>query len=240
MADYPFQPLVLAADSEDNLLAVFRYDPQPGFLAGGKQETVKRLPDDNPAYSSFGNSGWAAYPASFDPDDPDETFKPMPRTAAAGLTQVRKVYYPSSRWHYTFDTAAEYYPDSAFVAPDGVTIIPETYDIGRCAALFPAVPGGKLFASDEIQKRTLEMDVDSKGKLSNQKLFCPRGETTNAIDKEGNIYIAEGQIFVFDKSGKELRRINLEERPLSMAFGGTDGNTLFITTETSLYGVRVR
>ncbi len=240
VADYPFQPLVLAADSEDNLLAVFRYDPQPGFLAGGKQETVKRLPDDNPAYSSFGNSGWAAYPASFDPDDPDETFKPMPRTAAAGLTQLRKVYYPSSRWHYTFDTAAEYYPDSAFVAPDGVTIIPETYDIGRCAALFPAVPGGKLFASDEIQKRTLEMDVDSKGKLSNQKLFCPRGETTNAIDKEGNIYIAEGQIFVFDKSGKELRRINLEERPLSMAFGGTDGNTLFITTETSLYGVRVR
>ena len=64
--------------------------------------------------------------------------------------------------------------------------------------------------------------------------------TTFMIDKEGNIYIAEGQIFVFDKSGKELRRINLEERPLSMTFGGTGGNTLFVTTETSLYGVRIR
>ena len=94
--------------------------------------------------------------------------------------------------------------------------------------------------SDEIQKRTLEMDVDSKGILSNRKLFCPRGETTNATDKEGNIYIAEGQIFVFDRSGKELRRINLEERPLSMTFGGTDGNTLFVTTETSLYGIRIK
>ena len=240
VADYPYQPLVLAADFKDNLLAVFRYDPQPGYLVGGKQETVKRLPDDNPAYSSYGNSGWAAYPASFDPDDPDETFRPMPRTATGSLTQVKKAYYPSSRWHYTFDNAAVYFPDSAFVAPDGVTIIPETYDIGRCAALFPAVPGGKMYASDEIQKRTLEMDVDSRGLLSNQKLFCPRGETTNVVDKEGNIYIAEGQIFVFDKSGKELRRINLEERPLSMTFGGTDGNTLFVTTETSLYGVRIR
>ena len=240
VADYPYQPLVLATDSEDKLLAVFRYDPQPGYLVGGKQETVKRLPDDNPAYSSYGNSGWAAYPASFDPDDPDETLRPMPRAATGSLTQVRKAYYPSSRWHYTFDNAAVYFPDSAFVAPDGVTIIPETYDIGRCAALFPAIPGGKLYASDEIQKRTLEMDVDSRGLLSNQKLFCPRGETTNAVDKEGNIYIAEGQIFVFDKSGKELRRINLEERPLSMTFGGTGGNTLFVTTETSLYGVRIR
>jgi hypothetical protein len=150
------------------------------------------------------------------------------------------VYYPSSRWHYTFDNAAIYFPDSAFVAPDGVTIIPETYDIGRCAALFPAVPGSKIYESVEIQKRTLVMDVDSRGILSNQKLFCPRGETTNAVDKEGNIYIAEGQIFVFDRSGKEMRRINLEERPLSMTFGGTDGNTLFVTTETSLYSVRIR
>jgi hypothetical protein len=240
LADYPYQPLVLAADSKDNILAVFRYDPQPGYMVGGKQETVKRLADDNPAYSSYGNSGWAAYPASFNPDDPDETFKPMPRAATGGLTPINRAFYPSGRWHYTFENAAVYFPDSAFIAPDGATIIPETYDMGRCAALSAAIPGSKVYASDEIQKRTVEMDMDSKGKLSNQKLFCPRGETTHATDKEGNIYIAEGQIFVFDKSGKELRRINLEERPISMTFGGTDGNTLFITTETSLYGVRTR
>jgi hypothetical protein len=74
IADYPLQPFVLATDSKDNLLAVFRYDPQPGYFVGGSQETVKRLPDDNTSYSSWGNSGWAAYPASFNPDNPDETF----------------------------------------------------------------------------------------------------------------------------------------------------------------------
>ena len=240
IADYPFQPFVLATDSKDNLLAVFRYDPQPGYLIGGKQESVKRLPDDNTAYSSYGNSGWAAYAASFDPDDPDETYRPMPRVATAGLKSISQAFYPSSRWHYTFDNAAVNYPDSAFMAPDGVTIIPETYDIGRCAALSAAVPGKPAYACDEIQKRTVQMDVGAGGRLSNPRQIHPRGETTYATDKEGNLYIAEGQIFVFDKAGKELRRINLEERPISMVFGGRDGNTLFVTTETSLYSIRIK
>jgi hypothetical protein len=240
IADYPLQPFVLATDTKDNLLAVFRYDPQPGYQVGGKQETVKRLPDDNTAYSSFGNSGWAAYCVSFNPDDPDESFKAMPRVATKNLATIAKAWYPSSRWHYTFDNAVVYYPDSAFMAPDGVTIIPETYDIGRCAALSPATPRGFVYASDEIQKRTMRMDVDSKGKLSNETEIHPRGETSNAVDKDGNLYIAEGQIFVYDKNGREIRRINVEERPLSIVFGGTDGNTLFISTETSLYGVKVK
>ena len=85
IADYPRQPFVLATDTKDNLLVVSRYDPQPGFMVGGKQETVKRLPDDNPGYSSFGNSGWAAPVYSIDPDNPDETFKPMPRVATVNL-----------------------------------------------------------------------------------------------------------------------------------------------------------
>jgi hypothetical protein len=240
LADFPFQPFILATDTKDNLLAVFRYDPQPGYMVGGEQETVKRLPDDNTAYSSYGNSGWAAYAASFDPDDPDETFRAMPRVATGSLKTVKQAFYPSSRWHYTFDAAAVYYPDSAFMAPDGVSIIPETYDIGRCAALSAAVPGSSVYASDEIQKRTVQMDVDSKGRLSDLRQIHPRGETTNAVDKEGNLYVAEGQIFVYDGSGKELRRINLEERPISMTFGGSDGNTLFVTTETSLYSIRTR
>lgn len=240
IADYPLQPFVLATDTEDNLLAIFRYDPQPGYTTGGKQESVKRLPDDNVAYSSYGNSGWAAYAVSSDPDRPDETFKPMPRIAASSIKIINKAYYPSSRWHYTFDKAAEYFPDSAFVAPDGVTVIPETYDIGRCAALSAAVPGQPFYASDEINKRLVRMDVAENGRLSNLKEVLPRSEYSTAVDKEGNLYVADGQIFVYDKNGKEINRISLEERPVSITFGGKDGNTLFITANTSLYSYRIR
>jgi len=240
LADYPLQPFALATDSKDNLLVVFRYDPQPGYLVDGKQERVKRLPDDNAAYSSYGNSGWAAICYSIDPNNPEETFAPMKRVATSEIKNLQKTFYPSSRWHYTFDKAAEYFPDSAFVAPDGVTFIQETYDIGRCAALSAAVPGEAIYASDEISKRTVKMDVDSKGKLSNLKEILPRGETSTAVDEDGNLYVADGQIFVYDKNLKEINRIDLTERPISIAFGGKDGNTLFITTLTSLYGVRVK
>lgn len=240
IADYPLQPFALASDSKDNLLVVFRYDPQPGYLINGIQEKVKRLPDDNPAYSSYGNSGWAAYCYSIDPNNPEETFKQMPRIANSEIKKLQKTYYPSSRWHYTFDKAAEYFPDSSFVAPDGITFIQETYDIGRCAALSEAVPAQAIYSSDEISKRTVKMDVGENGRLSNMKEILPRGETSNAVDNDGNLYIADGQIFVYDKNMTEINRINIPERPISITFGGADKNTLFITTLTSLYSVKVK
>jgi len=240
IADYPRQPFVLATDTKDNLLVVSRYDPQPGYLVGGRQETVKRLPDDNPGYSSFGNSGWAAYCYSINPNNPDETFQPMPRVANKDLKNIVKAYYPSSRWHYTFDKTAVYYPDSSFVAPDGVTVIPEGYDIGRCAALSAAVAGHPLFAIDEIPHRLVQMDVATGGRLSNLKEIHPRGGYSTAVDKDGNLYVADGQIFVYDKTGKEIRRINMPERPISITFGGKDGNTLFATTQNSLFSVRIK
>ncbi len=240
IADFPFQPFALATDSEDNLLVVCRYDPQPGYLVNGEQETVKRLPDDNVAYSSWGNSGWAAYVYAIDPNDPDDTFEPLPRVATADIGDFSKTYYPSSRWHYTFDAAAVYYPDSAFVAPDGVTFIQETYDIGRTADLSAAVPGGTIYASDEIAKRTVQMDVGENGRLSNLREILPRGETSTAVDNNGNLYLADGQIFIYDRNLNETDRINLPERPISITFGGEDRDILFITTVNSLYGMRVR
>ncbi len=53
IADYPWKPFTLATDTQDNLLVIFRYDPQPGYLVNGQQETVSRLPDDNPMYSGW-------------------------------------------------------------------------------------------------------------------------------------------------------------------------------------------
>lgn len=238
VADYPLQPLVLATDTKDNLLVVFRYDPQPGYMVGGRQETVKRLPDDNPGYSGWGNSGWTALAYSIDPDDPDETFKPLPRVANSEIRSVKKVFYPSSRYRVDFLKNATYWPDSSFVAPDGVTIIPETYDLGRCASLSAAVPGQTFYTSNELPKKFYSLDVAPKGQLSNLKEIHSRGEYGYALDKKGNLYLADGQIFVYDKSGKEINRINVGERPVSLTFGGLDGNTLFITTNSSLYSVK--
>ncbi|TFH24843.1 MAG: gluconolaconase [Bacteroidia bacterium] len=239
LADYPWKPFTLATDTQDNLLVIFRYDPQPAYLVNGVQETVPRLPDDNPMYSGWGNSGWAAWAYSIDPDHPDPSFRPLERVPQGKVDRVSKAIYPSSRWRSDFDEAVVYVPEFCFVAPDGVTVIPETYDLGRSAALSEAIPGQSFYVSKEINKTTVKLEVGTDGKLSNMEEIVPRGEYSTAIDNAGNLYIADGQIFVYDQDHRETRRIDLDERPISMAFGGKDRNILFVTTHSSLYAIRV-
>lgn len=240
LADYPWKPFTLATDTEDHLLVIFRYDPQPGYMVNGEQETVTRLEDDNPMYSGWGNSGWAAWAYSINPDDPDNTFSPLKKVLSGEVRNIQKAIYPSSRWRSDFDRAVVYVPEYSFVAPDGVTVIPETYDLGRSAALSEAIPGQPFYVTKEINKTTVKLDVAADGTVSNMEVIVPRGEYSTAVDTDGNLYIADGQIFVYDKDHREIRRISIEERPVSIAFGGKDKNTLFVTTHSSLYGIRIR
>jgi len=242
LANYPWKPFTLATDTEDNLLVIFRYDPQPGYLVDGVQETVQRLPDDNPLYSGWGNSGWTALGYSINPENPDETFKPLPRIATKDAKNVRKIIYPASRWRSDFNEIVEAMPENSFLAPDQVTIIPETYDLGRSAALVSVTPGQAepVYIAHENNKTTVKLDVTAAGTLTNLKEMYPHGQYSNVTDKDGNLYIADGDIFVYDKSGKEIKRIQLEERPISLAIGGRDSNTLFATTTKSLFGIRLK
>lgn len=242
LADYPWKPFTLAVDTQDDLLVIFRYDPQPGYLVNGEQETVPRLPDDNPMYSGWGNSGWAAWGYSFDPDNADATMKPMPRVATASVQHVAKVIHPASRWRGDFDEVVESMPEYSFLAPDGVTLIPETYDLGRSCALTSVVPGqqAKAYVVNESDKTSIAFTVDADGSLSNPQELCPYGQYSNVVDSEGNIYVADGEIHVYSPEGKELKRIQLEERPISLAIGGKQGELLFATTTRSVYALRIQ
>ncbi len=58
------------------------------------------------------------------------------------------------------------------------------------------------------------------------------------MDARGNVYIAAGQVYVYDPQGRQIDTIEVPERPIQLAFGGRDGRTLFIAARTSLYAVR--
>ena len=184
IADYPWKPFTLATDTQDNLLVIFRYDPQPGYLVNGKQETVVRLPDDNPMYSGWGNSGWSAWGYSFNPDNVDATMKPMPRVVTASMKNIQKVIHPSSRWRGDFDKVVASMPEYSFVAPDGVTIIPDTYDLGRSCALTVTVPGQSepVYIVNEMNKTTVQLSVGVDGRLTEQGIICPYGQYSNVTD----------------------------------------------------------
>lgn len=241
LADYPWKPFTLATDTKDNLLVIFRYDPQPGYLVNGEQESVPRLPDDNPMYSGWGNSGWAAWGYAVHPENPDETFMPLQKIATKDAKNIRRIIYPASRWRGDFDKVVMAMPEYSFIAPDQVTIIPETYDLGRSAALIPVIPGQAepLYVAHENNKTTVKIDVNADGTLSNLREAYPHGQYSSVTDKDGNVYIADGEIFVYDKSGNEVKRIQLDERPISLTIGGKDFKTLFATTTRSLYGIQL-
>lgn len=242
VADYPWKPFTLATDTKDNLLVIFRYYPQPGYVIDGKNETVDTLPDDNPMYSGWGNGGWAPRCYSFDPNNADATIQPMPRIVTTEAKNIKKVFHPASRWRDNFEEIATGMSQYSFLAPDGVTIIPETFDLGRSCALLPVTVGQKepVYVVKEKLRSTIQFSVDADGRLTEGKTVCPRGQYSNTIDPDGNLYVADGEIFVYDKLGKEQRRIQVEERPISIIIGGKERNILFVTTERSLYGVKIR
>jgi sugar lactone lactonase YvrE len=58
-----------------------------------------------------------------------------------------------------------------------------------------------------------------------------------AVAPDGSVYVLNGQIFVYDPSGRLLRQIDVPERPVGLAFGGADRRTLFILARHTLYAV---
>lgn len=243
LADYPYKPFSLAMDTEDNLIVICRYDPQPGYLVDGRPETVNRLPDDNPDYSSWGNSGWAALAFAIDTKVPNDNMVPLKRVPSASISSPKRVVVPTHRYRPDFTEVAEAMPENSFLAPDGVTIIPETYDLGRSVQLASFAPNqsAPVYMAWENYHTVSQFKANADGRLSEvaPKMF-KRGEYSVVADKAGNVYVAEGDIFVYDSKGNLINTITCEERPMSMAFGGKDGNTLFITTNNSLYKVRVK
>ena len=86
----------------------------------------------------------------------------------------------------------------------------------------------------------VKMDVAADGTLSNMQYFVEWGEFGSAVDSEGNLYVADGQIYIFDKTGKQKGRIDVPVRPSTIQFGGQDGNTLFITARDKFFSVKVK
>jgi hypothetical protein len=243
LADFPWEPLSLACDSKDNLLVVFRYNPQPGFLVNGVQEKFTNPADaSGTSFSMWGNSGFATLVYSMNPNHPEESIQLLNKAPMGSIDNIYKALYPSNRWRdgHDFNTISVARNEECWVAPDGKTIIPVCYDLARSCALAEAFPGKPFFAADEYDKRTVKCDVDSKGFLSNLTYFAEKGEFTSVPDQSGKVYVADGEVYIFGQDGKPAGMIQIHERPTSIVFGGKDGKTLFITGKTSLYSTNLK
>jgi sugar lactone lactonase YvrE len=189
---------------------------------------------------------------SFAPDSPGEDItllKPQPTESRPSLSAV----LPVNHWRneHDFLEAVPVPKPYQYVSTDGSTFIPagedfvsgalyygtKMADLLRAFGLAHATPGKPFYVSDESEQKTYAVSVSPDGTLTNPKLFAEQGGESVAQDAEGNVYIAAGQIYVYNPSGKLIDTIDVPDRPIDLVFGGKDGKTLFILARSSLYSI---
>jgi sugar lactone lactonase YvrE len=103
-----------------------------------------------------------------------------------------------------------------------------------------AEPGQRVYLSSESEDITYSAKVNADGTLSDLKPFAQRGGESVAVDSNGNVYIANGQIFVYSPEGRQIAQMDVPERPLQLIFGGSARKTLFILAHHALFAAQLR
>jgi sugar lactone lactonase YvrE len=220
--DSPLEPVGLAFDKSGNLLVVTRLNRVYAFRPDGRGDEITVL-------------------------------QPEPAVPRPGVVPI----LPINRWRDAHDfIKANTQPlPLHYLSPDGTVFIPvmkdfkstgpmrsfpPAIDIIRAYGLAAAPTNQPFYVADEFGQKTWSFTVRPDGSLADPKIFAEEGEAGNATDVEGNVYAAAGNIFVFDRSGKQIDLIEVPERPTSIVFGGNDRQTLFIAARSSLYGVHTK
>jgi gluconolactonase len=146
--------------------------------------------------------------------DPD--FQLGSRTSETGKKGVYRVS-PTAQVSLIDDTLAE---------PNGIALSPEE---------------SVLYVADYNNNVVYTFDVAADGTTSNRKSFATVTSPDGfAVDCAGNLYVASGTpgaIQVYSPSGTKLGSVTVAASLSNMAFGGSDGKTLYITAGKALYSL---
>ena len=127
-----------------------------------------------------------------------------------------------------------------YLSPDRKNLIRVIEDLARPNGIIGTPDGKTLYVADHGASKTFVYTINEDGTLSNKKLFAAEGSDGITMDNEGNIYLTNSVVAVFNKAGEKIESIEVPEQPSNVSFGGKDKQTLFITARTSLYTVRMR
>lgn len=128
-----------------------------------------------------------------------------------------------------------------YLTPDGKTLSCLVSDLKQPNGIIGTPDGKTLYVADIDDSKTYAFDIKKDGQLANRRLFCNLGSDGMTIDSEGNVYLTGKGVTVFNKTGKQIEHIPIDENWTgNVCFGGKDKHLLFITASTSVYGIRMR
>lgn len=99
----------------------------------------------------------------------------------------------------------------------------------------------KLYIADSSRRRHIRVfDVKKDGTLTGGEVLATLAKNGvpdgMKIGQDGNLYSSGGGgVWVFDPAGKQVELIPVPETPANLAWGDTDGKTLYITAQTGVY-----
>jgi sugar lactone lactonase YvrE len=221
---------------------------QPMVMGFVKPSALLIVANEKAVYSlNVGESGVAPQPVAETADKLPDTMLLLPVGLHNMLSTMKDlmerrdyVYRPGS--NTAVIRVAENAPRGYFYSPGTKTAIfagGTWRPILQSSNLALFSPGDERYLTSEDDGKTYRVKLESDGKLTTS-VFAERGGTSVVSDEAGNVYIAGGQIYVYDRKGKEIGVLELPERPGSLAFGGPDKRTLFIGARTSLYSIRIK
>jgi len=128
-----------------------------------------------------------------------------------------------------------------YLSPDRKKLVRVAEDLKQPNGIIGTPDGKTLYVADIGAKKTYVYTIRPDGKLANKKLFCGLGSDGMTIDNEGNIYLTGRGVTVFNRRGKQIAHIPIDEGwTANVCFGGKDRHTLFITAMDSLYALKMR
>ena len=159
--------------------------------------------------------------------------------APNGAMYITDPFFRRPWWDH--DTMALGSEDVFYLSPDRKNFVRVTDDLEKPNGITGTPDGRKLFVSDIGAGRTWRYDIQSDGSLTNKTLFCKLGSDGVTIDDEGDLYLTGRGVTVFDRNGRQIDHIDVNEKwTANVSFGGKDHKTLFITASESLYSIQLR
>jgi gluconolactonase len=102
--------------------------------------------------------------------------------------------------------------------------------------------------SDEKKKIWMRYDVEADGSVTNGKLIAdvtsnPKIGSPDGmkVDQQGNIYsTGPGGLWIFSPELKHIGTIDVPEKIGNLAWGDTDGKTLYIMASNIVYRIQLK